>query len=107
MNNTKWKEIFEAFYYGNECLKDNLLIRWRMKNVDSINNGYICPWDGTWSHFGSEPRNWKDIDYLQIELTPENTDFVMEKIRAIHVPGEVRDNIVTIYGYRTDVDYIK
>ncbi len=102
MNNTKWNEIFRAFYYDNECHKDSVLIRWRTKDI----NGYLCSWEGTWSHFGCEPRNWEDIDYLQIKLTFENKDYVLEKLRSIHVPGEIKDDIVTIYGYRTDVDYI-
>ena len=46
MNNTKWNEIFRAFYYDMECLK------------------------------------------------------------RIHVPGTVENGVATVYGYRTDVDYI-
>ena len=102
MNNTKWNEIFRAFYYDNECQR-GALVRWRTKDIES---GYLSPWDGTWTHFGCEPRNWDCIDYLQILLTPENRDLVMETLKRIHVPGEVKDDIVTVYGYRMDVDYL-
>ena len=46
------------------------------------------------------------IDWLRIELTPENREFVLKNLRAIHVPGEVVGDCVIVYGYRTDVDYI-
>jgi hypothetical protein len=69
-------------------------------------NGYISNWDGTWSHFGCEPHAWDKIDYLQIKLTDENREFVLIELRKIHVPGEIADDIVTVYGYRTDVDYL-
>lgn len=103
MNNTKWNEIFKTFY-ALECTADTSpLIRWRTKDKE---NGYISNWDGTWSHFGCEPRDWDRIDYLQIKLTEENREFVLIELRRIHVPGEIADDIVTVYGYRTDVDYL-
>ena len=48
----------------------------------------------------------KEIDWLRITLTPENREFVIKNLRAIHVPGEVLADCVIVYGYRTDVDYI-
>lgn len=102
MNNTKWNEIFKAFY-ALECDPDGPLIRWRTKDTE---NGYVSPWDGSWTHFGCEPREWDRIDQLQIELTGENTGLVLGVLRKIHVPGEVSDEVVTVYGYRTDVDYL-
>ena len=103
MNNTKWNEIFKTFY-SNECSPEGPLVRWRTKDVE---NGYISAWDGTWTHFGCEPREWDKIDYLQIRLTDENSDLVLSELKKIHVPGEVKDGIVTVYGYRTDVDYLQ
>ena len=35
-----------------------------------------------------------------------NADLVLDALRRIHVPGEIADDIVTVYGYRTDVDYL-
>lgn len=102
MNNTKWNEIFHAFY-DNECSPEHPLISWRTKDIE---NGYLSNWDGTWTHFGCEPREWDKIDYLQIRLTEENSDLVLSELRRIHVPGEIEDGIVTVYGYRTDVDYL-
>ena len=60
MNNTKWNEIFHTFY-DNEWSPEQPLISWRTKNIE---NGYISNWDGTWTHFGCEPREWDKIDYL-------------------------------------------
>lgn len=101
MNNTKWNEIFINFY-KNECDK-GVLVQWRTKDIET---GYICPWEGTWTHFGCEPREWEYIDYLQLRLTPENEKLVLKMLKEIHVPGVVDDGIVTVYGYRMDVDYI-
>lgn len=102
MNNTKWDEIFKVFYM-NECDGNIPLVRWRIKDLKS---GFISRWDGTWTHFGCEQKDWKYIDYLQIELTSQNTDFVLQQIKRIHVPGTVSEKNVTIYGYRQDVEYI-
>ena len=102
MNNTKWNEIFNAFY-ENECTQGAPVVRWRTKYIE---NGYISDWDGTWTHFGCEPREWDKIDYLQIELTKENSDFVLDALRKIHAPGEERDGIISIYGYKTDIEYL-
>ena len=35
MNNTKWNEIFRAFYYDNELIKDAPLIRWGTKDTET------------------------------------------------------------------------
>ena len=40
------------------------------------------------------------------KLTPENREFVLRNLRAIHVPGEVVGDSVYVYGHRMDVDYI-
>ena len=103
MNNTKWNEIFRAFYYDNELKSGSPIIMWRTKDIDT---GYLSEWDGTWTHFGTEPRDWDKIDQLQICLTPENKEYVLKCLKQIHVPGIVEDDTVTIFGYRSDVDYI-
>lgn len=103
MNNTKWNEIFRSFYYNNELIKDAPLIMWRTRDIET---GCLSNWDGTWTHFGCEPRDWDKIEYLQIQLTPENKTYVMECLKRIHVPGTVENGVATVYGYRTDVDYI-
>ena len=106
MNNTKWREIFEAFYYGIECAEDEALCRlpvhWATKSLD----GYIYN-DSTWTHFGCGTDDNKDIEWLRIDLTAENRAIVLDIFRKIHVPGEVLEDCVFVYGYRTDVDYIK
>lgn len=103
MNDTKWNEIFKAFYYENELKENAMLIIWRTKDTET---GFVSEWDGTWSHFGCEPREWNKIDYLQIRLNADNEKYVIDSLKKIHVPGTVEDGIVTVYGYRTDVEYI-
>lgn len=102
MNNTKWNEIYETFY-ENECNGNMPVVRWRTKDSQ---NGFVSRWDGTWTHFGCEPRDWERIDYLQIELSKENEKFVIEQLKRIHVPGIVSAQVVTIYGYKQNIDYI-
>ena len=106
MNNTKWTEIFKGFYYGVECAEDEKLSRipipWTTKSI----NGYIYS-DTTWAHFGVSMENSKEIEWLKIDLTPMNKNIVLAILKKIHVPGEVFDDCVYVYGYRTDVDYIK
>ena len=106
MNNTKWTEIFKAFYYDIECSEDpklsTMLIHWTTKST----NGYIYN-DSTWTHFGVDMEHSKEIEWLKIDLTAENRRIVLDILRKIHVPGEVFDDCVYVYGYRTDVDYIK
>lgn len=102
MNNTKWNEIFQSFY-KNECTDNHPIVYWRTRDLE---NGYISRLDGTWTHFGCEPRNWEMIDYLQIQLTESNREFVIKTLKKIHVPGVIAEDIVTIYGYKQDVDYI-
>ena len=100
MNDTKWTEIFKAFYYGAE-LVDGPAIPWTTKTLE----GYVYS-ESTWTHFGIGTEHSKDIEWLRIELTPENRDFVQEALRKIHLPGEVKENCVIVYGHRMDVDYI-
>jgi hypothetical protein len=106
MNNTKWTEIFKALYYGVECSDDpalsNLCIRWTTKS----SNGYLYS-DNTWTHFGTDLDHSKEIEWLKIDLTPQNRTIVLDVLRNIHVPGEIFDDCVYVYGYRTDVDYIR
>lgn len=101
MNNTKWNEIFQSFYEA-ECSM-NMRIEWKTKDV----NGYVYGWDGTWSHFGCEPTYYAAIEWLKIKLTDQNRETVLGILKKIHAPGELEKDCVTVYGYRTDVDYIQ
>ena len=103
MNNTKWNEIHDSFY-GNECRsRDSFIVRWRTKDIV---NGFLSSWDATWTHFGCEPREWDKIEYLQIQLTEYNREYVIDTLKRVHVPGIIDNDIVTVFGYRQDVDYI-
>ena len=97
MNNTKWNELFLAFYNTEH------VIMWRTRDIE---NGYLSNWDASWSHFGCEPKEYDKIDYLQIKLSPENKTYVIDTLKRIHVPGEIAEDIIVVYGYRTDVDYL-
>ena len=100
MNNTKWTEIFKAFYYGAE-LVGGPAIPWTTRSLEGDTYS-----DSSWTHFGVGMENSREIDWLKIELTPQNREFVLEALRKIHVPGEVLAECVYVYGYRKDVDYL-
>lgn len=100
MNNTKWTEIFKAFYYGAE-LVGGPAVPWTTRTLD----GFVYS-DSTWTLFGVGMEDSRQIDWLMIELTQENREFVLEALRKIHVPGEVLADCVMVYGHRMDVDYV-
>jgi hypothetical protein len=90
MNDTKWEEIRLAMYdYPNNR-------QWRTKDIES---GYICPWDGEWFyHF--KLGGYKTIEWLDIKAeTEEIRNDVLKILKAIHVPGEVFDDVIKVYGY--------
>ena len=102
MNNTKWNELFLAFYENDGKRGKSLAVFYRTKE----RNGYISAWSNEWELFGSQFPFWKDLEWLQIQLSGENRQFVLDALRRIHVPGEIQDNIVTVYGYRQDCAYL-
>ena len=102
MNNTKWNDIFLAFHKNNCDSSSTIQVFYRTKAL----NGYISPWDNMWEHFGCEFEHYKDFEWLQIELTEENRDFVIDTLRKIHVPGEIQETIAIVYGYKQNCEYI-
>jgi hypothetical protein len=105
VNKTKWLEISKAFWSleTSDLSEENrMVIPWMTCTTD----GFVYGWDETWSHFWSEGDTGKEIDRLKIKLTPENRTTVLAILKSIHVPGEVTEQEVTVYGYRTDVDYL-
>lgn len=102
MNNTKWKEIINQFWKL-ECSDQYAYINvpYSIRTTD----GYETEMDSTWSHFDVD--NYKAIDRLCLYLSNENKTLILDILRTIHVPGEIKDNVAYIYGYRTDVEYIK
>ncbi|NMP36531.1 MAG: hypothetical protein GX051_00185 [Clostridiales bacterium] len=103
MNDTKWLEIFKAFYYQSQNINKTLDIFYRTQYAD----GTTSNWSNEWELFGCAYQNTSKINWLQIELTDTNREYVMDNLKKIHVPGDIQDSIVTVYGYRQDVDYIK
>ena len=74
-----------------------------------METGYICPWDQDWYyHFKSS--GYKNIEWLEIKLEAEAIrDDIIKILRVIHVPGEIFDNIIKVYGYveiGEPVDYL-
>lgn len=76
-------------------------VRWTTKLID----GSVYS-DSTWTHFGCSMESSREIAWLRITLTPENRQIVLDILRQVHVPGEVIEDAVYVYGYRMDVDYI-
>ncbi len=103
MNNTKWNELFRAFY-ENDCDRESTI---RVLYRTKATNGFVSCWDSLWEHFGCEFPWYKEFEWLQIRLTDENRQFVLDTLKRIHVPGEIQGNIATIYGYRQDCAYIE
>ena len=100
MNDTKWDELFKAFYELERS--GDIRVPWMIETT----HGHTSPWDDTWTHFGCDPTAYKDIDQLKIRSTPQNEGFVSSILKTIHVPGERTKDCFIIYGYRTDIDYI-
>ena len=104
MNNTKWNEIFKAFFnftYNDETksyeYKEgaiDYIVPFQTKSI----NGYISEWDVSWEHFGSVPTEYQSIEWLKIKLTIENKNYVLSSLSKIHVPGKIENEIVIIYG---------
>ncbi|GAA0076942.1 hypothetical protein UT300005_13200 [Clostridium sp. CTA-5] len=99
MNNTKWKEIRLAMYQYHET------IMWRVKNID---NGYLSNWDGEWFyHF--KLMGYDTIEWLEIKVDNEEMkNKIVNILRKIHVPGEILNNSIKVYGYKKDefINYI-
>ena len=102
MNNTKWNELFRAFYENEVAHDKSFTILYRTKDI----HGDITCWSNEWELFGSKFPWWKDLEWLQIRLSDANKQFVVDTLKRIHVPGEIQGNIATVYGYRQDCAYI-
>ena len=101
MNDTKWNEMFQTFY-AEERRDGGRTIPWRTTD----RNGYVSPWDQTWTHFGSEPTCYRHIQALEIRLTAENREYVLEQLHRIHVPGIPQKDTVTVFGYPQAAEYL-
>ena len=102
MNDTKWNELFRAFCENNMACGQRTAAFYRTKEI----NGDVTYWSNEWEIFGSQFLWWKDLEWLQIRLSDENREFVVDTLKRIHVPGEIEGNIATVYGYRQDCAYI-
>ncbi|MCU8067912.1 hypothetical protein L5L78_22855 [Shewanella sp. SM34] len=90
MNNTKWDEIRLAMYSLPTPPE------WRTKDLE---NGFISEWDREWFyHFkigGYETIEWLEIRHTSLE---QKEKIVME-LSKIHVPLEVKEETLKIYGF--------
>ena len=100
MNDTKWEEIRTAMIEFPEPTF------WRTKDIET---GYISHWDRDWYyHFrtgGYNPIEWLEIKFENAKIKEE----LVNILRKIHVPGELSENRIRIYGYvkpGTFIDYI-
>ena len=91
MNDTKWEELRLAMYALGTPRP-----RWRIRNIGS---GYVCNWDTEWLyHFrvgGYRGTEWVEIAFS----SPTQRDAVLSALAKVHVPGEVFDDFVRVYGY--------
>lgn len=92
MNNTKWEELRLSMYESDNSIK------WRVKNID----GDISNWDAEWFyHF--KLGGYETIEWLEIQVDDENVKTeVINKLKRIHVPGEIKGNSIFVYGYARD-----
>ena len=102
MNDTKWNEIFLAFYENECCTRSSFHVCYRTKDI----NGQVSDQDSAWEHFGCIFPWYKDLEWMQIALTEENNTFVIETLKSIHVHGIIQKEAVIIFGYKQDCDYI-
>ena len=99
MNNTKWNEIRIKMYEYNRNTK------WR--TID-LNTGHISEWDSEWFYHFSV-GGFKTIEYLEIHIeNDEMKNEIVEILKKIHVPGEINNTSIFIYGYKEngEINYI-
>lgn len=93
MNNTKWEEIRLAMYNYPS------VVMWRTKDVET---GYISNWDGEWFYHFIQ-GGYNTIEWLEIKVN--NSKFkneILDILRKIHVPGQITDNSIFVFGYSKD-----
>jgi hypothetical protein len=78
---------------------------WRTKEIESE---YISEWDREW-YYHFRAGGHKNIEW--VEILVENEEIkqqVIKVLKPIHVPGEIEEEIIRVYGYAKDkaVDYI-
>jgi hypothetical protein len=99
MNNTKWEEIRRCM------IEYPRKIKWRTKDIKT---NYISSWDVDW-YYHFKLGGYESIEWLEIQVINEGTKLeLVNKLRAIHVPGEVLDSSIMIYGFvqKEAVNYI-
>lgn len=90
MNDTKWEEIRLAMF---NCPINH---QWRTKDIET---GYICPWDEEW-YYHFKLDGYKTIEWLEIKAeTDKVRNDVLKILNKIHVPGEIFDDVIRVYGY--------
>ena len=90
MNDTKWDELRLAMYAIRPAPK------WRTKDVHS---GFTSPWDGEW-YYHFRDGGYDSIEFVEIRAEdPQHLDSIVASLRAIHVPGVIEGDVVTVYGH--------
>lgn len=79
----------------------HILIPYNTKTVE----GYIAGEDVCWEHMSGD--NYKEYEWLYIVLNDSNRELVLNGLKNLHIPCEIINDKAYVYGYRTDVDYLK
>ncbi|PEB61268.1 hypothetical protein COM86_25130 [Priestia megaterium] len=96
MNDTKWEEIRNAM---NDCSINTI---WRTQDVKTK---YISDWDGDWFYHFKD--SYKNIEWLEIKVENlEEKNQVINTLRKINVPGEAKDDVIKVYGYVQNNNFI-
>lgn len=90
MNDTKWREVCEAFRAWS-----HLPPRFRVFDV-LANEGYTPEWDREWYY---HPRPYVSIRFMEIELPPDAVPRAVAACKAIGAAVEVGGAGIRIWGW--------
>ncbi|MDX2348893.1 MAG: hypothetical protein QNK32_00755 [Porticoccus sp.] len=91
MDDIQWWELQQAMFS-----LSNLSPQWRTK---CRLNGSISNWDHEWFYHFSD-RDYKDIEWVELKIeSDEQKELVLSDLRKIHLPGELTENGVKVFGY--------
>ena len=90
-NNTKWAELRALFLSIEAAHRPEF----RSK---CITNGYISEWDGEWYYHFNE-GGFKEIEWIELKFESVDCTDMFGGLLEIGLVGEIRDNLLRIYGY--------
>lgn len=90
-NDTKWLELRALVLSFSASNRP----KFRSK---CITNGYTSKWDGEWFYHFVD-GGFKDIEWFELKFEPADCWEMLRGILEIGLVGEVRDNVLRVYGY--------